>query len=121
MKKVNKHLSVEHPILILNCKDPTCEYKTNNAPSLAVHNKELHTKNLFKISNTITVGSALVRITALGTVCILNCHSVPRSVVVTPLERVFLRTGTTARLTGNLSTQNQKNIAGRSARSYLDN
>ena len=64
---------------------------------------------------------SLVRITALGTVCILNCHSVPRSVVVTPLERVFLRTGTTARLTGNLSTQNQKNIAGRSARSYLDN
>ena len=50
-----------------------------------------------------------------------NCHSVPRSVVVTPLERFFLQTGTTARRTGNLSTQNHKNIVGRSARGYLDN
>ena len=57
MKKVNNHSSVEHPILKLNYKDPTCEYKTNNEQSLALHNKELHEKNLCRICNTITVGS----------------------------------------------------------------
>ena len=45
---------------LANCGTPypTCEYKTNNVQSLAAHSKELHEKNLCKICNTITVGSA---------------------------------------------------------------
>ena len=31
---------------------PTCEYGTNNATSLSLHNKELHEKDLCKICNT---------------------------------------------------------------------
>ena len=47
MKKLKDHLSIEHPILNLSCKDTGCEYKTNKAQSLAVHSKEIHERNVY--------------------------------------------------------------------------